>query len=129
MPNYFTKALHKVQHPIPKWSQYAPHQRTRPNYGATKQLTTPLDTLLPIPEERKRRIQQIIGTFLYYALNVDCTMLPYLNILAEQQSNPTKITEASITTFLDYAATNLSATIQYKYSNMILHIESDESYL
>ena len=85
MSNYVTKALHKFQHPTPKRAQYAPHQWTRPNYGATKQLATPLDTSPPIPEERKRSIQQIIGTFLYYSCAVYCTILPSLNTLAEQQ--------------------------------------------
>ena len=129
MPNYVNKALQNFQHLTPKRAQYAPHQWTRPNYGATKQLATPLDTSLPIPEERKRRIQQIIGNFLYYAHAVDCTMLPAINTLSEQQSSPTKNKEAAITHFLDYAATNLSANIQYKSINMILHIDSDTSYL
>ena len=81
MPNYVTKALHKFQYFAPKRAQYAPHQWTRPKCRATKQLATPLDTSLPIPEERKRSIQKIIGTFLYYARAVDCTMLPSLNTL------------------------------------------------
>ena len=85
MQNYVTKALNKFQHPTPKRAQYAPYQWTCPNYGATKKLPTPLDTSPPIPEERKRSIQKIIGTFLYYDRAVDCTMLPALNTLAEQQ--------------------------------------------
>ena len=56
-------------------------------------------------------------------------MLPALNTLAEQQSSPTKNTESAITHFLDYAATNPSAIIQYKASDMILHIDNDASYL
>ena len=100
-----------------------------PKPWSNKKLATPLDTSPPIPEERKHRIQQIIGTFLYYARDVDCTMLPALNTLAEQQSSPTKNTEASINHFLDYAATNPSAIIQYNASNMILHIDSEASYL
>ena len=60
MPKYVTKALHKFQHPTPKRAQYAPHQRKRPNYGATEQLKTSLDTSPPIPEGKKRRIQKII---------------------------------------------------------------------
>ena len=83
MPNYVTKALHKFQHPTPKCAQYEPHQWTRPNYSATKQLSTPLDNSPPIPEEQIRRIQQIIGTILYYARFVGWTMLPSLNTLAE----------------------------------------------
>ena len=85
MPNYVTKALHKFQHLTPKCAQYAPHQWTRPNYGATKQLANLLDTPPPIPEGKNCIIQKIIGTFLYYARNVDCTMLLALNTLAEQQ--------------------------------------------
>ena len=129
MTKYVTKSLHKFQHPTPKRAQYAPHQWTHPNYGATKQLANPLDTSPPIPEGKKRRIQKIIGTFLYYARDVECTMLPALNTLTEQQSSPTKNTEYAITHFLDYAATNPSAIIQYKASDMILHIDSDTSYL
>ena len=82
MQHFMTKALQKFQHHTPKSAQYAPHQWMRPNYSATKQLTTPLDTSPLIPEEQKRRIQQIFGTFLYYARDVDCTMLPALNTLA-----------------------------------------------
>ena len=88
-----------------------------------------MDTSPPIPEERKRSIQQIIGTFLYYSCAVDCTILPALNTLAEKQSSPTKNTEAAITHSLDYAATNPSAIIRYKASDMILHNDSDASYL
>ena len=84
MPNYVTKSLHKFQHPTPSHAQYAPHQWTRPNYGATKQLATPLDTSPSIPEGKNRRIQKIVWTFFYYACDVDCTMLPALNTLAEQ---------------------------------------------
>ena len=54
-------------------------------------------------------------------------MLPALNTLAEQQSSPTKNTEAAITHFLDYVSTNPSVIIQYKASNTILHIDSDAS--
>ena len=60
---------------------------------------------------------------------MECTLLPALNTLAEQQSSQNKNSEAAITHFLDYAATNPSAIIQYKSSNMLLHMDSDASYL
>ena len=82
MPNYVTKAIHKFQHPTPKRAQCATHKWTHPNYGATKQLSTPLDNSPPITEVRNRRIQQIVETFLYYVCAVDFTMLPSLNKLA-----------------------------------------------
>ena len=56
-------------------------------------------------------------------------MIPDLNTIAEQHSNPTQKTEAAITQFLDHAATNPSTIVQYKSSNMILHIDGDASYL
>ena len=116
IPNYVTKALHKFQHPTPKRAQYAPDQWMHPNYCATKQLATPLDTSPPIPEGKKRTRKQIIGSLLYYAHTMDCTMLPTNNTLAEQQSSPNKNTESAIIHFLEYAATNMSAIIQYKDS-------------
>ena len=75
MPNYVTKSLYKIKHPNHRRSQYVPHQWTLPNYGAKKKLATHLDTAPPIPEEHKLRIQQILGTLLYYAHDVDCTMI------------------------------------------------------
>ena len=83
-----------------------------------------LDTSLPTPEEQNRRIQKIVGTLIYYDRTVDYTMLPDLNTLEEQQSNPTENTEAAIAQFLDYAATNPSTIIQSKSSDMVLHIDS-----
>ena len=56
-------------------------------------------------------------------------MLPDLKTQAEKQSIPTKNMEAEINHILDYAATNPSAIIQYKASDMILNIDSDVSYL
>ena len=56
-------------------------------------------------------------------------MLPAFNTLADQQSSSTKNMESAIPYFLDYAANNPSAIIQYKASDMILHIDSDASYL
>ena len=56
-------------------------------------------------------------------------MLPDHDTLAEQQSSPIKNTEAAITHFLEYTATNPSGIIQYKASDMILHIDSDASCL
>ena len=70
-----------------------------------------------------------MGTFLYYSRAVECTMIPALNTISEKKSNPTNNTKSAITQFLEYAATNLPAIFQYKSRNMILHTDSDESYL
>ena len=88
-----------------------------------------MDNSPQIPEERKRRIQRILGTFLYYACAVECTMLPALDIISGQQANPTHNTEASITHFLYYVATNPTTIVQYKAIDMVLHIDSHAAYL
>ena len=84
MPNYVIKSLHKFQHTKPRRAQYESHQWMRPDFGATKKLSTPLDTSPLITEEQNRRIQQILGTLPYYARIVDCTLIPYLNTIAYQ---------------------------------------------
>jgi len=56
-------------------------------------------------------------------------MLPALGSLATQQNNPTRKTMEHITKFLNYCASNPEATIRYHASGMILHVESDASYL
>ena len=77
----------------------------------------------------KKRIQQIIGVFLYYARAVDESMLCSLNKLASQQTNPTKELELDIDRFLQYASSYPSATIIYRPSDMRLFVHSDASYL
>ena len=56
-------------------------------------------------------------------------MLPALNTLAEQKSSPIKNTEAAITHFLEYVATNLSAIIQYKASAIFIQNNIREVFL
>ena len=76
-------------------------------------------------------IQQVIGKFLYYARAVDCTMLTVLNKLSTTQTTKTATTKImdKIIWFLDYAATHPDAKVRYHASGMVLHIQSDASYL
>ena len=74
-------------------------------------------------------VQEVIGTFLYYARCVDSSMLPALGMLATQQATPTKNTMKKIKQFLDYASTNPDAVVTYHASNMVLAGHSDASYL
>jgi hypothetical protein len=81
------------------------------------------------PDYVKKRIQQIIGVFLYYARAIDETMLAALNKLASQQADPTKELENDVDHFLQYAASYPSVSIIYKPSDMRLFVHSDASYL
>ena len=54
-------------------------------------------------------------------------MFPSINAIAYQQANPTQNTEAEITIFLYYSATNPTAVVQYKAIDMVLQIDIDAS--
>ena len=70
-----------------------------------------------------------MGNLLCYSCAVELAILPALNRISEQQENPTQNNVAKIKHFLDYAATNITAIVQYKYSDVLILIDSDTSYL
>jgi hypothetical protein len=76
-----------------------------------------------------KRVQEVLGTLLYYVRAVDSTMLPAIGTLASQQANGTQATMRGITHLLTYCATHPNATVRFIASNMVLHVESDASYL
>ena len=80
-------------------------------------------------EHNQKRLQKIVGNFLYYFISTDPTMLMALNSLAAVQKNPTIDTSKQITQFLNYSTTHSEKIIEYRKSGMILHIYSDESYI
>ena len=128
MPGYIERALSRFQHPTPTRPQHAPHTWNAPTYG-TKQQFILHDETPTLDLKDTRRVQEILGTLLYYARAVDSTMLVALGTLATQQAAPTVATLHAITHLLNYCATNPEATIRYWASDMILHVESDASYL
>mgnify|MGYP006206904129 CR=1 FL=1 len=87
------------------------------------------DTSSPLNKAGTKFVQEVIGTFLYYARCVDSTMLAALGSLATQQANPTTNTMSKVKQFLDYAATHPDAIVTYQASNMVLAAHSDASYL
>lgn len=74
-------------------------------------------------------IQQVTGTFLYYARAMDPTMLMALSAIAADQADPTENTHVKTLYFLDDVATHPDAIIIFKKWKMILAIHSDASYL
>jgi hypothetical protein len=127
MPGYVARALKRFQHPVICKPQYAPALWQPPSYGTGQQNTPPPDTSMPLSAPEHLQLQQIVGVFLYYARAVDSTMLVALNSLAAAPT--TKQTAQAATHLLNYAATNPSATVRFRSSEMILHVHSDASYL
>ena len=102
-----------------------------PINGLTQIMVLQSNRKLPwIPHRQSQRNSSaIVCNFLYYAYTVYCTTLSALNSIAEKQAHPTQNTEAVIKHLMNYAATNNTAVIQFKASEMVLQIKSDASYL
>ena len=128
MPSYIKNLLQQLN--IEKTQpEHAPHRYNIPAYGQKIQLAPDEDTSPKLTQKEKQRIQQIVGSLLYYGRAVDPTILVALGSIASQQNQPTKTTAESVTKLLNYVATYPNAIIRYNKSDMILHVHSDASYL
>ena len=79
----------------------------------------------PLTANEKLLVQQVVGSLLYYALAVDCTLLVALGDLAATQSKATEDTVDKLIWLLNYVASNPDASVTYVASDMCLHIHSD----
>ncbi len=98
-------------------------------YGAKAQLTPEADTTELLDNHRKRRVQEIVGSLLYYARSVDNKLLVALSAITARQSCATMATEQAVHLLLDYVATYPSDDILYQSSNMILCAHADAGFL
>jgi hypothetical protein len=129
MPDYVPDALHRFKRTRPTKLQHQPHPHVPPNYGAKTQYATNEVDAPEVSAEEKTYIQQVLGTFLYYARAVDCTMLVALGSIATEQAKPTKKTLEKVDQLLDYAASQETAVLTFHASDMVLAIHSDALYL
>jgi hypothetical protein len=129
MPGYVDNALIKFRHLMPTRLQHSPSHYTAPVYGSTAPQYKTSDTSAALDKDGTTFIQQVAGTFLFYARAVDPTMRHALSSLAQQQAAPTNKTKLEALHLLDYAASHPDATIRYYSSDMVLAIHSDASYL
>jgi len=81
MPGYIEKALETCLDERPERPQHAQHAWTAPSYGSKVQLTPPADDSEPLDAGGLTRIQQIIGTLLFYGRAIDNTLLVALGTL------------------------------------------------
>jgi hypothetical protein len=75
------------------------------------------------------KLQQLTGTLLYYARAVDPTLITPIIFLASEQSKATTVTADKVIKLLNYCNTHPEIKIRYHAYDMILHINSDASYL
>jgi hypothetical protein len=87
-PEYVPKILHRLSPDAQVKSVASTAIYTFPTYGAqpppTGDNSTPLDSVGIL------RLQEIVGSLLYYARAIDCTMLTAVNHIASEQSQPTQ---------------------------------------
>ena len=129
MPGYVEKALQRFEHPTPSKHEAAPHEHTPIQYGAKVQYAPDEDNSKSLDKSGLKRIQEVVGTLLYYARAIDNTMLPALGSIASEQAHGTERTAKAVTKLLNYAASNPEAKIRFHASDMCLAIDSDASYL
>lgn len=127
MPDYIRKGVSRflgesaattLRHSPAEYKHFAYGNQTAPEQ----------DDTAPLSKDRIKRVQAIVGYFLYYARAVDPTMLVALGQIASSQTRATEKVEAACTHFLQYAATYPNATIVYRSSDMVLRIVTDASF-
>ena len=69
------------------------------------------------------------GTFLYYAITIDKTILPALREISSEKYKAMKNTEKQVSKLMNYLASNPHAEMQYRVSGLQLAIHSNVSYL
>ena len=129
MPGYVDKLLARFDHKPPARPQNSPHAAPPRLFGKEAQIPLDHDPEPILPPDRIKRIQQIIGTIMYYARAVDLTTLVALSSIAAEQTKATKNTEKRVAQLLDYLHTHKDATIRYVASDMILNIHLERLYL
>ena len=86
------KNVKKIQHHPSTRKQYAPHQWSKPTYGHNRQFAPPPDTTEILDKKETTHVQRVLGSFLYYAREIDNTIITALNEIASMQAKPTSKT-------------------------------------
>ena len=129
MPGYIKKVLQRYKHESPKKPQTSPYPAAPKKYGVGAQDPIEEDTSRSATGEEILKVQQVVGSILYYARAVDMTALMSLSTIATEQAKATGRTIETMEQLLDYMASNPDATMRFRASDMILNIHSDASYL
>ena len=129
MPGYIKKKMQEYGHVIPTRLQMCPYSPEPKKFGSEAQAPLPTDESPKLDEKGIKRIQQIVGSILYYARAVDMTVLAALSTIAIDQTKATERTMKRCIQLLDYLASNQNAKVRFHASDMVMNIHSDASYL
>jgi hypothetical protein len=129
VPSYISSLLLKYKHPHPAKPWLSQYKCLSIAYGSKLHITLDPDTLELLDANRKRRIQEIVGSLLYYAWAVDNKLLVALSTITAHQAKATVATEQAVNLLLDYVATYPNDGIVYHVSNTILCAHTDAGFL
>ena len=129
MPNYVAKQLARYNVLPPNRPQHCPYEPNPINYGKKSDDIIHEKESPKLSKENKKYVQQVVGSFLFYARAIDMTILLALSAIAGDQASPTEATMKRVRQLLDYMSSNPHAIIRYYASDMILNVHSDASYM
>jgi hypothetical protein len=130
MPGYYiSMLLLKFKHPHPAKPQFIPYKCLPITYGANVHITPDPDSSELLDASRKCHMQEIVGSLLYYAREVNNKLLVALSAIAACQAKATIATEQAVDLLLDYVATYPTDGIVYWASDMILCAHADAGFL
>ena len=129
MPGYIKKKLQEYKHVTASRRQTTPYIPAPKQFGSKAQRPLPADTSPILDKKGIKRVQQIVGSILYYARAVDMTVLMALSSIAIEQTKASERTMERCTQLLDYLSYHSDAKVRFYASDMIMNIHSDASYL
>ena len=127
MPGYIDKVLQRFSAQQTRGAA-SPALYTPPSYRQPDQRPVSDDSP-PLTPVLVHQLQEIVGCLLYYARGIDITILIAVKHLASLQANPTNDTMKTALRLIAYCARYPNNFIRYHACDMILHIQSDASYL
>jgi hypothetical protein len=92
MPGYIKKKLQEYKHLLPGRIQNCPYSPEPKQFGSDAQAPLVPDETALLDARGIKRIQQIVGSILYYARAVDMTILMVLSSIAVEQMKATEKT-------------------------------------
>ncbi len=121
--------LHEYEHVMPFRLQTCPYSPEPKKFGTEAQSPLPPDSSPKLEAKGIKRVQQIVGSILYYVRAVDMTVLMALSAIAVEQTKATEKTMSRCMQLLDYLTGHSEAKVRFHASDMILNIHSNASYL
>jgi hypothetical protein len=128
MPNYIPKALERFSPGKVVRGASSPAVYTTFWNKNNKQPQRVLEDTSPkLSAEKTKLLQQIVGTYLFYARAVDCTMLTAVNHIASMGHTANALAAAN--RLIAYSASYPNHKVTFRACDMILYVQSDASYL